>query len=372
MCTDADELDERLRWLLPGGGGRPWCASTPGRRDFLSRLLLGLLEGPLPGHRGLALAWLAAAAIPAAAFAFPDDETAAEATADAAAAAAAVGTAGADAAGTGGAGSTDVEHGQAGRPEPNYARARDAAKALLSRQRGSAPLFGAYAALEAAAGQSKAARRAYDAALAAAAAELSQAQGSVSAGGSGAADSLAAASEIVVAYAEMELKRGGKDAAPRALHALVWLGSGAPEFTPYRPPPEAAGAADGGAASSAADAAGAAPRQQLLAARRGLQDWIGHALSSAQISGGDVGGSGGGGANRTDLEALEVSGLAPLVAAAALLEELLPAAAPGLVPGGGAAGVRNALRICTQVLKRDQECQPQLRPAVTTVRSAYP
>lgn len=353
MCTDADELEERLRWLLPGGGGRPWCASTPGRRDFLSRLLLGLLEGPLPGHRGLALAWLAAAAIPAAAFAYPDDEPAADAAADAAA----VGTAGADAAGTGGAGS----NGQAGRPEPNYARARDAAKALLSRQRGSAPLFGAYAALEAAAGQTKTARRAYDAALAAAAAELSQAQSSVSAGGSGAADSLAAASEIVVAYAEMELKRGGKDAAPRALHALVWLGSGAPEYAPYKPPPDAAGAADGGAASSAADAAGAAPRQQLLAARRGLQDWIGHALSSAQTGGGDVGGSGGGGADRTDLEALETSGLAPLVAAAALLEELLPAAAPGLVPGGGAAGLRNALRICTQVLKRDQECQPQLR-----------
>lgn len=45
---------------------------------------------------------------------------------------------------------------------------------------------------------------------------------------------LAAAAEIVIAYAETELRRGGKDAAPRALHCLAWLGSGAPEFVPYK------------------------------------------------------------------------------------------------------------------------------------------
>jgi hypothetical protein len=50
-----------------------------------------------------------------------------------------------------------------------------------------------------------------------------------------------------------------------------------------------------------------------------------------------------------DVEVLEGGGLPALVAAAALLEELLPAAAPGLVPGGAAAGVRNASLIYTQV-----------------------
>jgi hypothetical protein len=54
------------------------------------------------------------------------------------------------------------------------------------------------------------------------------------------------------------------------------------------------------------------------------------------------------------------------VAAAALLEELLPAAAPGLVPGGAAAGVRNASLIYTQVGTR---CQPSAAcvPAVCCV-----
>lgn len=37
-----------------------------------------------------------------------------------------------------------------------------------------------------------------------------------------------------MAYAEMELRRGGNDAAPRALHCLAWLGSGALDSVPYK------------------------------------------------------------------------------------------------------------------------------------------
>lgn len=113
----ATQLDERLRWLLPGGSARPWFAQTPSRRAFLARLMTMLLEaGPLQvgcqtadsslthrvqlqssnpavmdslngirlqidkhsfsllqGSRGAALAWLAVEAAPATAFAFPDN-----------------------------------------------------------------------------------------------------------------------------------------------------------------------------------------------------------------------------------------------------------------------------------------------------------
>ena len=61
------------------------------------------------------------------------------------------------------------------------------------------------------------------------------------------------------------------------------------------------------------------------------------------------------------MEALEGSGLPALVAAAALLEELLPAAAPGLVPGGAAAGVRNASLIYTQVGPAASNQQPSFQ-----------
>ena len=153
----------------------------------------------------------------------------------------------------------------------------------------------------------------------------------------------------------MELRRGGREAAPRALHVLVWLGSGAREFLPFRPLPKAASAAAGADAAGGGEVGTAgAPllQQQLLAARRGLQDWIGHVLSAVQ----DWGTGTGTGESATidsrgdaaGAEALERSGLGALVAAAALLEELLPAAAPGLVAGGAAAGTRNASRTYTQ------------------------
>jgi hypothetical protein len=148
-----------------------------------------------------------------------------------------------------------------------------------------------------------------------------------------------------VAYAEMELRRGGGDAAPCALHCLAWLGSGALDSAPYKCAeyPRVAGVMnhrgclctgkmqrgrcnaclltalkpshvvivatrstwsvrpqaveDQGCHQSApsddhprrAPARGTTgaqlpppPAQQLLAARRGLQDWVGHALGSAQ------------------------------------------------------------------------------------------
>ena len=103
-------------------------------------------------------------------------------------------------------------------------------------------------------------------------------------------------------------------------------------------------------------AAGALPQQQLLAARRGLQDWIGHSLSAAAAAAvaedngaGDGSEAGAAAAAAAVNAASGAAALAPLVAAAALLEELLPAAAPALAPGGAVAGVRNAARIYAQV-----------------------
>ncbi len=142
--------------MLPGGPARPWFAATPARRDFLSRLMSVLLGGPLERCRGAALAWLAVEAAPAAAFAYPsldgDDSPSDEAN--------------------GGADAVAEASAAAQQSAMDWERARGAVKGLLSRQRQSAALFSAYAALEAAAGQHKAARRAYDAALAAAVAQV--------------------------------------------------------------------------------------------------------------------------------------------------------------------------------------------------------
>ena len=168
--------------MLPGGPARPWFAAMPARRDFLSRLMSVLLGGPLEQCRGAALAWLAVEAAPAAAFAYPsldgDDSPSDEANGGGgdggSAAGAASQPAGEAAAGGVGGPASDMtaEASAAQQPAPDWERARGAVKGLLSRQRQSAALFSAYAALEAAAGQHKAARRAYDAALAAAVAQV--------------------------------------------------------------------------------------------------------------------------------------------------------------------------------------------------------
>ena len=158
--------------MLPGGPARPWFAAMPARRDFLSRLMSVLLGGPLEQSRNAALAWLAVEAAPPAAFAYPSQDGGAS-TGDVgsgSAAGAASQPAGEGAAGGNGGPASDMtaEASAAQQPAPDWERARGAVRELLSRQRQSAALFSAYAALEAAAGQHKAARRAYDAALAAA------------------------------------------------------------------------------------------------------------------------------------------------------------------------------------------------------------
>lgn len=164
--------------MLPGGPPRPWFTATPARRDFLSRLMSVLLGGPLEQSRGAALAWIAVEAAPAAAFAYPsldgDDSPSDEANGGAGDSGSAAGAASQPAgeAAAGGAGgpaaAVAAEASNAQQSAMDWERARGAVKGLLSRQRQSAALFSAYAALEAAAGQHKAARRAYDAALAAA------------------------------------------------------------------------------------------------------------------------------------------------------------------------------------------------------------
>jgi len=81
----------------------------------------------------------------------------------------------------------------------------------------------------------RAARRVYHAALAAVAGFASG-----SASGSAAVISGfqgAGAAALVVEAAEGELRRGGADARPRALHLLTWLGAGGP-FAPYSPAPK--------------------------------------------------------------------------------------------------------------------------------------
>lgn len=43
------------------------------------------------------------------------------------------------------------------------------------------------------------------------------------------------ATSLALAYAESELARGGNEAPVRALHVLIWLGSGG-QFTPFKSP----------------------------------------------------------------------------------------------------------------------------------------
>jgi hypothetical protein len=181
MCAGAAGLDSRLQWMLPGGPARPWFAATPARRDFLSRLMSVLLGGPLERCRGAALAWLAVEAAPAAAFAYPCQDggggtgggaSSGDGDSGGGAEAGAASQPAVEAAAGGPGGPADaVTEASAAAPQHtsmDWDQARGAVKEILSQQRQSAVLFGAYAALEAAAGQHKAARRAYDAALAAA------------------------------------------------------------------------------------------------------------------------------------------------------------------------------------------------------------
>lgn len=126
---------------------------------------------------------------------------------------------------------------------------------------------------------------------------------------------------------------------------LKWLGCGAIDYKPFQggstrqPSPEEASEEGGGT--------------RLVAARRGLQDWIGHCLAAAATAGAGAASDGEDGCNGTSAAAIDsasaAQGLPALVAAAALLEEVLPGVAPALSPGGAAAGVRAASRIYSQV-----------------------
>ena len=208
LCSAASmtaAIDERITWLAPGPPPSPvaaWYQASQERRAFVARLLAQLLS--------VGTEALDPALLPAVCTALMVVESAPGSTA--------ASMAEAD-------GSTAVSAGQAEEPSaatmymPDYARARAAAKALLAQHRDCLPLWNAYARLETAAKQHKAARRVYTAALTAA--------GTRSAGFAG-----AEAARLAVDAAEAELARGGQDARQRALHALTWLGAGG-AFTPY-------------------------------------------------------------------------------------------------------------------------------------------
>lgn len=57
---------------------------------------------------------------------------------------------------------------------------------------------------------------------------------------SAAASSQQHAAGLALAFAECELRRGGNEARPRAVHVLAWLGTGGP-FTAFKSPQKGQG-----------------------------------------------------------------------------------------------------------------------------------
>ncbi|DBB14987.1 hypothetical protein WJX82_009217 [Trebouxia sp. C0006] len=254
-------LDPKLTWLAPGAppngkdpgpilaATQPWFQRHPSRQAFLVRTLTLLLSGPFPSYQPFCEALLAVEAN----HVTPDaDKAPAQQAGD------------------------ESTSGQL-----SVNRAREAAKKLLTEQRGNLGMWAAYASLESRAGQYKAARKVYDTALS----SLPSMQAS---------SSQQHAASLALAYAESELSRGGIEAPLRALHVLAWLGSGGP-FIPFKSPGK------GGVASAAFSP------DMILQARRGFQTKLSQTLSSAA----------------TSFEATS----AAVVSAAALFEELLPALA---------------------------------------------
>jgi len=204
--------------------------------------------------------------------------------------------------------------------------ARSAAKALLCRHRDDLLLFAAYARLEAAAGNTKAARKVYESAL--------SMGGAAAAGGGNTSGALA---RVAVEFADFELAIGGAAAPLRAEAAVTAALSG----TPYKPPPsKPTNASSSSSSSSAAAAAGGGGSLSMvgaaarMSARRSFQDHIPQLLATA------------GGA-------LDAGGAAA-VAAAALLE-LLIGATDGRVAAGVAAArsvLRNVASAVPEVVRR--------------------
>jgi hypothetical protein len=263
-----------------GGGGGAWFQGSPGRWAFVAGVLEALTAAaPAGAGVGAGLRDAAGAAL-----------LGLHARAPGPAADAGAGTGG----GRLGAAGADV--------------ARGAAKALLARHRDDVLLFAAYARLEAAAGNFKAARKVYESALA-----MGVGAGGGGEGG-GAGPREAALARVAVEFADFELAQGGALAAERAEAALIAALGGAP----YRPPAgKATASAQGG--GDAPPAAAAAAR---LTARRRFQERAPGLLAAA------------GGA----LDA----GSAAMVAAAALLEAVVGAGAGDAA--GGVAAARAVLR----------------------------
>jgi hypothetical protein len=213
--------------------------------------------------------------------------------------------------------------GPAGGPaaEREVERARAAAKELLSKRRDDLLLFAAYARLEVAAGNNKAARKVYESALSMGSAAAAGRSGS---SGSSGSSTLA---RVAVEFADFELAAGGPAAAARAEAAVVAALGG----TPFRPPPSKPDKAAGGGDAYSTVAAAA-----RLSARRGFQDSMAQLLSAADGAG-----------------ALDAGGAA-LVAASALLE-LTMAALDGRLSDGVAAA-RAVLRNVAAAVPESVRC----------------
>ncbi|GFR52209.1 hypothetical protein Agub_g14749, partial [Astrephomene gubernaculifera] len=247
--------------------GVPWFLQHESRRAFVARALRSLIAGgPCEDHPQLCLAYLLVEASQALA---DDDTTATITTAS-------------DAAPT----PTEPQQQPQQQPLPCLDRARQAARSLLSQHRNSLPLLAALAALEEAAGQTRAARRIRDAALAGAAALPEQQRHLlpllvhqyVEAERAAAAAAAAAAADATAGGGGGGGGGGGATAAAalehalRAHHVLRWFLTAA-----------AAAAPTGGCTTATAAAAvtyvpykagGAVTRDDVAAARRGFESRI--------------------------------------------------------------------------------------------------
>ncbi|KAL4443524.1 hypothetical protein ABPG75_011261 [Micractinium tetrahymenae] len=321
-------------WLMGAGGApaaprtlrqQPWYRADSSRRAMLEQLLTALVRRPCRQDGSVAAALVAVAA---------DSSTSSS--------------------GGGGGG------GSASKP---LDRARTLAKQLLAEQRSNLLLWQAFAQLELAAGNTKAARKVYQTCFSTAGAPAGLAAAS-------------AAAPLVLGAAQLELQLGGSAAtagpAARALAAPPALPSPA-DAAPCNAGtggllPTAVGAASDAAVAAAArqlawlgscgavtlpaaaggsGAAGAAatPLQQaeMVAAKRGFQDHL-LALMRQQQQAAATAAGGQSGAAEQAPAALSAGGRA-LVAAAAAFELLL-----GRLRGSLAAGVKAALAIYDQVL----------------------
>ncbi|KAK9810982.1 hypothetical protein WJX73_003267 [Symbiochloris irregularis] len=286
-----------------------WYQADEQRRLFLSRLLQSLVEGPLSDNPHLCSAFLQVEGASAAgALSEGEAETADEALTH----------------------SKGVE------------RARAAAKGVLAKRRESLALWGAYAALEASAGQRKAARKVFDTALA----SLATRPASVG----------RHAALLALPFAQMEADSSAKDAGARALHILAWLGVGG-AYQSY----------------TKVDTASSAFRDRLLQARRGFQAMVTAHMTAHSLS------ATGAAVVAAAAHFEKLAGNLPgaqggLIAAVTLLQQVLSSASPEVLK---ISVEHESLQLClcrmvAQAVARNEASPRHLHSTLQTAVKVYP